>query len=148
MQWSLSRVSRAHGQNGGAGSVAVSTKRARPIHLIASLTISLFPFSAALSQTLLPVTEPSTSAEARLSPSAPFLSKFEARRIRHKCRDQIWAAPAGKDLRHCFEMHIAARRLWSECKKTQPEALHGRARDEAVQRCVMEKSASSKQSRP
>ena len=77
------------------------------------------------------------------------LSKFEARRIRHRCRDQVADPNAGKELNHCFEMHIAARRLFSECKrKTKVSNLSGHEREEAVRRCVIEKGGESKQSHP
>jgi hypothetical protein len=52
---------------------------------------------------------------------------------------------AHKELRHCFKMHVAARRLWGECKrKPQIANLHGHEKDEAVKRCAFEKLGASK----
>lgn len=79
----------------------------------------------------------------------PTLSKFEARRIRHRCRDLVGGGATGKELRHCFEMNVAARRLWGECKrKAQSGNLHGREKEEAVKRCITEKLGSAKPKEP
>jgi hypothetical protein len=79
------------------------------------------------------------------SQPTPFLSKFEARRIRHRCRDTVADPKADREFHHCFEMHIAARRLWGECKqKAKISSLHGREKDESIRRCVIEKLAAKK----
>jgi len=78
----------------------------------------------------------------------PVLSKFEARRIRHRCQDQAGAS-TGRELRHCFELHVAARRFWSECKrKSQVVNLRGREKEEAIRRCVIEKLGDGRRSQP
>lgn len=84
-------------------------------------------------------------AQADRQQAGPSLSKFEARRIRRHCRDQVADSNASKELRHCFELHIAARRLWGECKREPKMAsLRGREKEEAIRRCVLEKRASGK----
>ncbi|HEY8161100.1 MAG TPA: hypothetical protein VIF34_02345 [Methylocystis sp.] len=83
------------------------------------------------------------------SQSARSLSKFEARRIRRRCRDQVGNSDGSKELRHCFEMHVAARRLSGECKrKAQTANLHGREKDEAVRRCVTERLQQQQSKQP
>lgn len=81
--------------------------------------------------------------------SGPSLSKFEARRIHRRCRDQVADSSASKELRHCFELHIAARRLWGECKR-EPKIgiLRGREKEDAIRRCVLEKRGSGKRGQP
>lgn len=86
-----------------------------------------------------------------LHSATPPLTKFEARRIRHRCQDQAGGSSSNRDvhLRHCFEMHVAARRLWSQCKhKFATVNLHGREKDEAIRRCVLEALDSSKKGQP
>lgn len=105
--------------------------------------------SAAFSDTERVQTDRAKDLQADRLQSAPSLSKFEARRIRRRCRDQVADSNASKELRHCFELHIAARRLWGECKREPKIAsLRGREKEEAIRRCVLEKRASGKRSQP
>jgi hypothetical protein len=116
---------------------------------LGALGFALHDGGFAYSQTTEVVAEHSASAQARPLQPVPPLSKFEARRIRHRCRDEAPDSAQSKELRHCFEMHVAARRLWGDCKrKAQLGELHGHERDEAVKQCVTEKLASSRQGRP
>lgn len=83
--------------------------------------------------------EQAAGVQTGLSQPGRSVSKFEARRIRHRCRDQTNSS-GNKELRRCFEMQVAVRRLWGECKRsTQIVKLRGHEKDEAVRRCVMEK---------
>lgn len=125
-------------------------RRTARAHLLAILIFALGApqTSAALPQPDKVRTDRAGDVQADKQPSAPSLSKFEARRIRRRCRDQV-ASNASKDLRHCFELHIAVRRLWGECKREAKIAsLRGREKDEAIRRCVLEKRASGKRSQP
>ncbi len=75
--------------------------------------------------------------------SVPRVSKFEARHIRRACRDE--AAKPGtqapqKNMSHCFQMHVLARRFARECKSAgEVKGLNGSARENAMQSCVSEK---------
>ncbi|HEY8125449.1 MAG TPA: hypothetical protein VIF88_08540 [Methylocystis sp.] len=115
-------------------------------YLVALLAWAIiFHSSLALSQTA------QSAADKQVSGfqfAAPVLSKFEARRIRHRCRDQVGKA-MNKELRHCFEMHVIARRLAAECRhKAQTANLHGRDKDEAVKHCLAEKLGSGTPKEP
>lgn len=114
--------------------------RMTQIYLVALLACALiFHSSLALSQTAQSAADIETKQVSGFQSPAPVLSKFEARRIRHRCRDQVGKA-MNRQLRHCFEMHVAARRLGAECRhKAQAANLHGRDKDEAVKRCIAEK---------
>jgi hypothetical protein len=84
----------------------------------------------------------SQPGDGQLATSA--LSKFEARRIRHRCLDES-ASKKEPLLRHCFEMHVAARRLWGECKrKPQMASFSGKEKEEAIRRCVLERLGGGK----
>lgn len=76
--------------------------------------------------------------------SARGLSKFEARHIRHTCRDEAnkSATPTGRKdfVSHCFQMHVSARRFTRECKNVaELRSLGKSARDEFLRACVAEK---------
>jgi hypothetical protein len=110
---------------------------------LVALAFSLKPW-AACAQREQAVPEYVADSQASAYQSPPSLSKFEARRIRHRCRDQVTDPSAHKELRHCFEMHVAARRHWSECKrKPQIVNLHGHEKEEAVRHCALEKLGAS-----
>ena len=72
------------------------------------------------------------------------LSKFEARRIRHRCQDEtnISGAQGANHtaaLVHCFKMHVAAKRFWDECQRMlRRGSLDGRAKEDAIRACVTE----------
>jgi hypothetical protein len=73
------------------------------------------------------------------------LTKFEARHIRQRCLDRANATGAqgankASALKHCYQMHISARRLWGDCKRAlRGGNAEGRAKDEAIKACVVEK---------
>jgi hypothetical protein len=117
-----------------------SVGRMTQIYLAALFACALiFHSSLAISETAQSAAAIGTKQVSGFQSPAPVLSKFEARRIRHRCRDQVGKA-MNKELRHCFEMHVAARRLGAECRhKAQTANLHGRDKDEAVKHCITEK---------
>lgn len=127
-------------------------QRLRPIRCTPACLLAAFIFtvfapqtSAALPQIEQARAERVGDVQADRPQSGPALSKFEARRIRRRCRDQVADSTASKELRHCFELHIAARRLWGECKREPKIAsLRGREKEEAIRRCVLEKRGSGK----
>jgi hypothetical protein len=101
--------------------------------------------SAVYSQSQQNPSKPVVNSTMGALPSASPLSKFEARRIRHRCRDLVPEAAANKDFRHCFEMHIAARRLWGECKRKVEVANLSRSdKNDAIKQCVMDSLGSNK----
>jgi hypothetical protein len=72
------------------------------------------------------------------------LSKFEARHIRHSCRDEASksATPTGRKgfMTHCFQMHVSARRFARECKgSAEFKARDKSAKDDFMRACVSEK---------
>ncbi len=77
--------------------------------------------------------------------TAPRVSKFEARRIRHACRDEAAAKPGTQAspknvMAHCFQMHVLARRVAKECKNTAEfKGQNGSAREAFMQNCLSEK---------
>ncbi len=73
-------------------------------------------------------------------PGGP-LSKFEARRIRHRCQDRANASgepDRATALKHCYQLNIAARRFLSECKRSFGGKSDARSREE-IRECVADK---------
>ena len=84
---------------------------------------------------------PASAGEKRVA----YLSKFEARRIRHNCQGEInktSLAGAAKSaaLTNCFYANLTARRAWNDCKrKASAKNTDRKARDDAARACFAEK---------
>lgn len=124
-----------------------------PARLLLILAVAFCAqLDGAFAQTAQIATEQAAGAQAGvqmgLSQPGRSVSKFEARRIRRRCRDQVGNSAGSKELRHCFEVQVAVRRLWGECKRSaQIAKLRGHEKDEAVRRCAAEK-LQQQQSKP
>jgi hypothetical protein len=73
------------------------------------------------------------------------VSKFEARRMRHACRDQAQRSGVGANGRSafvsaCVRLHIVARHFWGECKRLAAgRGLDKTAAEDFTRACVSEK---------
>jgi hypothetical protein len=131
------------GVNMGAMSCRKLSRGARLFGLIPAIWILLCGVAASQAR-------PDLSAPGGARMTAPAqesagrLSKFEARHIRHSCRDEAGksAMPGGHKefMTHCFQMHVSARHFARECKgSAEFKALDKSAKDDFIRACVSEK---------
>jgi len=91
--------------------------------------------------------EPTVQQRTGLEGSARSLSKFEARRIRHRCQDQANASGAqgvNKTLvsRHCFRTQIEVRLLAAKCRRLLRDANADKAtKQEMIKGCIRDNLA-------
>jgi hypothetical protein len=130
------------GVNMGAMSCRKLARGARFFGLIPAIWILLCCVAAA--QARPDLSAPAARMTAPAQESMGRLSKFEARHIRHSCRDEASksSTPTGhKDfMTHCFQMHVSARHFARECKgSAEFKALDKAAKDDFIRACVSAK---------
>jgi hypothetical protein len=127
----------------GAMSCRKLARGARHFGLIPAIWILLCGVAASEARPDVSAPGPTRMAAPAQEPAGR-LSKFEARHIRHSCRDEVSksATLAGhKDfMTHCFQMHVSARHFARECKvSAEFKALDKSAKEDFIRACVSEK---------